>query len=714
VAIASGSTGVVLTRNEIGVFTHPVTGSVHGAGNKADGVTITAANGNVVGAGNLIGHNAGSGVRVENSVAAGLPTGNRVAGSEIFGNTDHGVHVVGSSRQTIGGMGANDGNIIKENVLDGVRIEANPRIRASAGPVGNLVTGNFLGTNENEEIDRNWGNRTGVTVVNGTDNTIIRNVVMNNKSGGVEIAGGSGNTVGGATTAAGNFIGYNLGDGVFIHDQAAAYATQQNVGVVEARITNSGTGYSASRTSVIFTAPAAAGGVAARGVASITDGRVTGIRITSSGSGYALVSRTAQIVSGNNSVVTDTNGLFVGMMVIGQGIPFDTTVTGFANGQILLSRAATLTSATALLRFEEAVSVTVFDPIASTQASATVSLAPIQAVTPVSRQHAVSGNLIEGNNGIGVYVKGDRVTEVTIGQSLSGSTPVGAGNTIAYHDVGVLVDSASRVGIQGNRYQDNGAPVELWNGANLPTGVQPSSGVHGVTMISSGSGYSAGRTQVTFSAPRNGGVAATGTAIIDNLGRVTGIQLTSRGRGYVQNEMVAVTIADRLATSAATATVQLGSVGLDVLNLASFVSGRNQTTVIGNLDHAGAFHQYWVDVYSTPHWDMTYDANGRASGHQMRQFLGRALVTTDANGRATLNLAINQAVEVGDYVSVKITSARFDAGTMVGVFHSQVRHSLAAIPTPSPTNPTPTPTEPSPPSTTNPPPTRGPVPPSRT
>jgi len=539
VAIASGSSGVVLTRNEIGAWVHPVTGNIHAAGNLADGVTITAANGNTVGSGNVIGFNKGSGVHVENSVAAGLATGNRVAGAEIFGNSGHGVNVSGSSRQTIGGAGGDDGNIIKENLLDGIRLGADPRVRASAAPHGNLVSGNFVGTNDNEEIDRNWGNRNGISVIDGVSNVLSRNTVMNNRDYGIEIAGGVGNTVGGQTTNEGNFIGYNFSDGVFIHDNAS---TGRDVGVNGTVITAQGAGYAASRTNVIFTAPAVEGGVPARGVAIVSaDGRVTGIRLTSSGRGYTM---------------------------------------------------------------GEPVSVTIFDPLATASATATVTLGTIQAVSSISRGHVVSGNEIEANTGVGVHVMGDRTTEVQVGQNPDNLRSTGAANKISFHHVGVLVNAAMRTRVQGNVYGDNDSPLELINGAN---------------------------------------------------DRLHGTQT-------------------------------------EVLDLRSMQMGIGQTLVTGELVNGGAFHQYSIDVYDTPYWDISYDFNGSPSGHQMRRFLGRALVTTNEFGRATISMTISQAMELGDYVSAKVTSTGYEPGTTVGVFHSEHRHRTPLMPTPTPSNPTPTPT----------------------
>jgi hypothetical protein len=545
---------------------------------------------------------------VENSVAAGLATGNRLAGAELFGNLGHGIHVSGSSRQTLGGY-SGEGNVIKENGLDGIRVENDPRIRASAGPHGNVVAGNFIGTNANEEIDRSWGNRNGIAVMNGVDTVLAGNVVMNNRASGIEIGGGSGNAVGGQVESAGNFVGYNFGDGIFIHDQAS---TQLQVGVVGTTITKQGAGYAASRTSVIFTAPAASGGVPARGVAIVSAaGQVTGIRLTSSGTGYFATTRTASITLGSTAAAVSTDGLVVGMTVSGVGIQPDTVITAIPGpGSVTLSKTATVTNASASLTFGEPVSVTIFDPQATTTATATVTLGQAAAapdggaaVSPVSRGHVVSGNEIEANNGVGIYVKGSRTTEVQIGQDFDSRTGSGLGNRISFQGVGVLVEAARRVSVQGNAYGDNGIPVMMMNGANAVPGAQ----------------------------------------------------------------------------------------SISIPDLRSTAWGRGQTRVTGTIVNGGARQEYWADIYATPYHDMSYDANGNGGGHQMRTFLGRTLVTTDANGRAAISLTVSESMGLGDHLSVMLTSNRHEDGATVGVWHALRPHDVDLTASPTAGSPTVTP-----------------------
>jgi len=336
--------------------------------------------------------------------------------------------------------------------------------------------------------------------------------------------------------------------------------------VLRVTVTNGGTGYSASRTRVIFSDPVSGGGMAARGVALISaDGRVTGIRLTSSGTGYAA---------------------------------------------------------------NEPVTVTIFDPQATVQAVATVTLGVVDAVNQTTRDHVISGNEIEANrSGVGIFVQGTGVTGIQIGQDYNGRSGPGRGNKISFHGgVGILVNAAGRVGVQGNEFGDNGSPVEFHNGANAVPGASP------------------------------------------------------------------------------------------ILNdLRSIRWGRGQTRVTGTITGGGAFHEYWLDVYSTPYWDLEGQPDPQdpmiglpVTGHQMRQYLGRTLVRTDANGNATISWTVSADVALGDSISATLTSNRYDDGATVGVWHSQRRHAndLSAAPTSG--SPTVTPNGSTGGTTT---PTRGPVPP---
>ena len=145
--------------------------------------------GTVTGARNVISGNNNAGVRISDSgTTANLVQGNfigpDVTGTADLGNTGHGVIISGgASNNTVGGLVAEARNIVSANGRSGVFI-------SNAGTTGNLVQGNFIGTD-----------------VNGTAD-------LGNSGMGVLVLGASNNTIGGASTAAANAIAFNGGDGV--------------------------------------------------------------------------------------------------------------------------------------------------------------------------------------------------------------------------------------------------------------------------------------------------------------------------------------------------------------------------------------------------------------------------------------------------------------------------------------------------------------------
>ena len=101
-------------------------------------------------------------------------------------------------------------------------------------------------------------------------------------------------------------------------------------------------------------------------------------------------------------------------------------------------------------------------------------------------------------------------------------------------------------------------------------------GVASVTVAGTFSGFTGATTTVTFSAPQlPTGVTATGTAVIDGGGAVTGITITEKGSGYITAPTVTIADSDvgaETATGTLTAvlTVDTGDVG----------SGTNQENAI--------------------------------------------------------------------------------------------------------------------------------------
>jgi uncharacterized repeat protein (TIGR01451 family) len=162
-------------------------------GNGANGVGIEDASQNSIGgtaqgAGNVIAGNGQSGVDIEGQAAAGNLLQSNFIGTDLSGalalaNKQDGVDIHGGSQNTVGGTSREAANVIGNNNFSGVKIEG-------ASATGNLVQGNYIGTDQN------------------------RKLVLGNKQDGVVILSSSRNTIGG--TGLGNVIAANGGFGVHI------------------------------------------------------------------------------------------------------------------------------------------------------------------------------------------------------------------------------------------------------------------------------------------------------------------------------------------------------------------------------------------------------------------------------------------------------------------------------------------------------------------
>jgi hypothetical protein len=205
VAIDSAASGNLVQGNFIGTNA----AGTASLGNLHAGVTILSTPANTIGgtvaaARNVISGNGGEGVTIANSAASGnLVQGNFIgtnaAGTVALGNAGDGVSINGANGTIVGGTGLGAGNVISGN-SSGVTI---------LNATGNLVQGNLIGTNAAGTAA--LGNHsTGVNIAPATGNNTIggtvaaaRNVISGNVAEGVRIAG-SGNLV------QGNFIGTNV------------------------------------------------------------------------------------------------------------------------------------------------------------------------------------------------------------------------------------------------------------------------------------------------------------------------------------------------------------------------------------------------------------------------------------------------------------------------------------------------------------------------
>jgi hypothetical protein len=164
--------------------------------------------GTVSGSGNVISGNGQDGVHIIDSgttgnVVEGNFIGTDVSGSQRLGNAASGVAVfAGASDNLIGGTASGSGNTISANVIYGVFI-------SDFATTGNVVEGDFIGTDASGALALGNGN-SGVVIYNNATNNLIggtmaaaRDVISGNGWNGVDIGnpGTTGNVV------EGDFIG---------------------------------------------------------------------------------------------------------------------------------------------------------------------------------------------------------------------------------------------------------------------------------------------------------------------------------------------------------------------------------------------------------------------------------------------------------------------------------------------------------------------------
>ncbi|HWB13177.1 MAG TPA: PKD domain-containing protein [Pirellulales bacterium] len=208
-------------------------------GNALDGVTIASGASNntvggpIAGFGNVISGNLDgvylTGIGTSGNTVEGNLIGTNAAGTAAVANMGSGVHIaVGASDNTIGGPISDARNVISGNSGAGVYISDN-------GTMGNMVEGNYIGTNAaGERAIANGGS--GVQIVGGANNNTIGgsdpsdgNLISGNNFDGIYLggAGTTQNTIANnliGTNATGSSIVFNTSSGVFL-DRGADHTT---------------------------------------------------------------------------------------------------------------------------------------------------------------------------------------------------------------------------------------------------------------------------------------------------------------------------------------------------------------------------------------------------------------------------------------------------------------------------------------------------------
>jgi hypothetical protein len=567
-SIGADSTGTLALGNQIGIYIfggtrNTVGGSASGAGNLISG--NSGAGIDVVGDGNQVLSNL-MGTDAQGSATLGNRDGviltgsdNIVGGNIVSGNTFTGVLIAGNRNSVPGNFIGTDqnGKIALAN-RDGLVI-ASGTMNVIGGPdagQGNLIAGNqesgvaILDGNGNQVEDNligtdvtgtaQLGNRNGVMLASGTTDNIVGpyNVIAGNRGDGVSIAGsmnrvegnlvgiavngtaalgnsahgvdltgGSNNTIGGTTSDARNVISANQRDGIYISGSGnqilGNYIGTDANGAAALGNTGSGVNIQNGTANAVGGASAGAGNlIAANGQYGVlifdsnnlvqgndigTD--VTGTVPLGNNVGVYLFRGSMNLVGGTASGA--------GNLISGNG----TGVTVFANGSVIQGNLiGTDGSGTKALGNRDGVVIT----------SGTTDVV-VGGATPEAR-NVISGNLntgvfiitssrnlIQGNfigtdvtgmqtlaNGTGVIlsgglnnliggstagagnlISGNAIDGVHVYSSFANSNFI-QGNTITHNgNDGVLVDTGSGNGILGNVISDSGnLGIELVNNGN--------------------------------------------------------------------------------------------------------------------------------------------------------------------------------------------------------------------------------------------------------
>jgi hypothetical protein len=158
---------------------------------RSGGIWIEGSSGNCIGGTdptnrNLISGNGGSGVYILNcagNIVQGNLIGTSISGTAALGNSTNGISLYSASGNLLGGTSTGARNVISGNGSSGV-------ILYGSGSTGNLIQGNYIGTDTNGTL----------AIPNGID--------------GVTVNGSSANIIGGAAVGAGNLLSGNSQGGV--------------------------------------------------------------------------------------------------------------------------------------------------------------------------------------------------------------------------------------------------------------------------------------------------------------------------------------------------------------------------------------------------------------------------------------------------------------------------------------------------------------------
>jgi hypothetical protein len=633
-------------------------------GNATDGVLITnGADSNIVGGiaatpgqfpGNLISGNGNvantgldaveiNGATTTGNVVQGNIIGLNAAGTAALQNEGAGVRIVAAASNTVGGTVAGAGNVIGGNKAEGVLLPNN------AGATGNVVQGNFIGTNLAGTAAfgnvfagvRIIGPGAANTTVGGTT-TAARNVISGNTSNGIRLEASSGNVV------QGNYVGTNAAG-------TAAVANAQ-VGILVSGANNQIGGTAAGAGNLISGNGGGGGGVQITGVGA-TGNTVQGNYVGTNAAGTAAIGNTGPgvfIILGATGNTIGGTAAGAGNLISGNG------VAGVSGDGVNISGSGTTGNV-------------VSGNLIGTNAAGTGAIA--NAFNGVRIQNSATGNtvggttagarnVLSGNTFNGVLIQSGAATNTVqgnyIGTDITGMSavpnlfagvnifgPGGAngvgGATASARNVisgnvgnGVLIQSAS----PGNTVRGNYIGV-----ASDGTSALGNTGAFGTAVKVTGSSND---TQIGGAAAGEGNVIAFNEREgIVVLSTTTGTRM--QGNSIHSNVILGIDLDGDGVTANDTGDADTGANNLQNHPVLSSVTSSGGTVVQGTFNSAPNA-QFTVEFFA----GAACDSSGHGEG---QRFLGSLSVNTDAAGDATVSTTLASATSGGEFVTATATDA---------------------------------------------------------
>ncbi len=209
---------------------------------------------------NVVIYNGKWGVRLGNSATLNKVQGNYIGvegdGTTAAGNGDSGVFLSGGGSNRIGGSAGFAANVISDNGVHGIEIDAGDGSNqiwgniigldaAGSTALGNNDSGIYVNSANANEIGGDSDSKGNVIAANGGDgiflnsssNVVQRNIIgtdisglqdLGNTSAGIRVVDGDNNVIGGDIAADGNLIAGNTGSGIHIGGNAVATTIRYN------------------------------------------------------------------------------------------------------------------------------------------------------------------------------------------------------------------------------------------------------------------------------------------------------------------------------------------------------------------------------------------------------------------------------------------------------------------------------------------------------